>query len=338
MVRGVRGSSAKRRAAWAEKCWGAGFARAIATGALSRGSRRCVSSHREALPTGTDTGASITERPVAPADFPEARQRLDIFDGCPNQFAYGDNIHQIAVWRAKTARWAKHRLAEGSDAAAAISVAAAAAAAECSDTAMSAAASARDSRVSAKDRCVPNVSFNLFTASTNHRLSVAAAAATLKLTASAHATATATKAFLAAVVLSPDAAAAAATAAAATHRLAGVATKAKSAAATAVAASASISSLQAVLSSAASATSAALAAAAIAAAASAATSSAFGPFDQVGGLPASPASAATAAAAPSLDGIVCVWPSSWSNTMERAAVTATQTRQCWRSSMRLSTS
>ena len=47
------------------------------------------------------------------------RQRLDLFDGCPNQFAYCDNFYQIAVWRAKTARWAKHRLADTADAAAA---------------------------------------------------------------------------------------------------------------------------------------------------------------------------------------------------------------------------
>lgn len=68
--------------------------------------------HREELPTG------ITERPLAPADFPEARQRLDEYDGCPNQFAYSDQFHQIAVWRAKTARWAKHRLADAAAAAA----------------------------------------------------------------------------------------------------------------------------------------------------------------------------------------------------------------------------
>ena len=62
--------------------------------------------HSAPLPAG------LSERPPAPADFPEMCPRLDIFDGCPNQFAYGDNFYQIAVWRAKTASWAKHRLAD----------------------------------------------------------------------------------------------------------------------------------------------------------------------------------------------------------------------------------
>jgi len=42
----------------------------------------------------------------SPPDFPEMAFGLDIFDGCPNQFAYGDNFYQCAVWRSMTAQWA----------------------------------------------------------------------------------------------------------------------------------------------------------------------------------------------------------------------------------------
>jgi hypothetical protein len=86
------------------------------------GQRYPGGNHCEELPEG------ITERPAAPADFPEACQRLDIFDGCPNQFAYGGNFYQIAAWRAKTALWAKHRLTEASAAAATTTLTAAGAA------------------------------------------------------------------------------------------------------------------------------------------------------------------------------------------------------------------
>jgi hypothetical protein len=59
---------------------------------------------REELPS--PGGDELTERPPLPPDFIELDDELDIVDGCPNQFAYGDNFYQCAVWRSKTAQWA----------------------------------------------------------------------------------------------------------------------------------------------------------------------------------------------------------------------------------------
>ena len=55
--------------------------------------------HRLPLPEG------LRERSPHPSDFPEMTGRRDKFDGCPNQFAYGTNFHQIAEWLTKTALW-----------------------------------------------------------------------------------------------------------------------------------------------------------------------------------------------------------------------------------------
>ena len=55
--------------------------------------------HRLPLPEG------LSERAVQPPDFPDMTGRRDKFDGCPNQFSYGTNYHQIAEWLTKTARW-----------------------------------------------------------------------------------------------------------------------------------------------------------------------------------------------------------------------------------------
>ena len=56
--------------------------------------------HRLPLPEG------LSERAPATPDFPGMTGRQDKFDGCPNQFAYGTNFHQIAEWLTKTAQWA----------------------------------------------------------------------------------------------------------------------------------------------------------------------------------------------------------------------------------------
>ena len=63
------------------------------------GERCPAGDHRLPLPEG------LSERSVQPPDFPDMTGRRDKFDGCPNQFAYGTNYHQIAEWLTKTARW-----------------------------------------------------------------------------------------------------------------------------------------------------------------------------------------------------------------------------------------
>jgi hypothetical protein len=240
--------------------------------------------------------ASTPDNP-APADFPEARQRLDIFDGCPNQFAYGDNFHQIAVWRAKTARWAKHRLAEASATAAAAGSTAALAASAASAAATRAAAAVHDSWMRAAAHGTPNAAFNVGAATTIHHLSREAATAISTLVTSAHTTSAATRSASVASVLTATAASAAATSAAATHRLAGVAAEAAAAAAEA-ATSTAVSSQQTELASARSTAALALAAAATATVAATAAS------DAISGVPTSLSAAAAIAASPSLDGIV----------------------------------
>ena len=191
--------------------------------------------HRVPLP---EDGAR-TERPIAPADFPEMRQRLDIFDGSPNQFAYGDNFYQIAVWRAKTAAWAKHRLADVCAATASAASEASAIAAAAAQAAADATAHTRNVWSAAAARATPNTAFHVSAASTTHRLAVAVATHTSRLAASATATSAAASTFSTAAVLSPEAAAAAATSAASSHRLAAAAAKAAAAAAAAVASPAS---------------------------------------------------------------------------------------------------
>jgi len=202
------------------------------------------------------------------------------------------------VWRAKTARWAKHRLAEASATAAATMSTAAAAASAASAAATSAAAAVHDSWMRAAARGTPNAAFNVSAAATIHRLSRAAATATSTLATSAHTTSAATRSASVASVLTATAASAAATSAAASHRLAGVAAEAAAAAAAEAATSTAVSSQQTVLASASSTAALALAAAATATTAATAASNA------ISGLPASLAAAAAIAASPSLDGIV----------------------------------
>ena len=254
--------------------------------------------HREALPADS----SITERPLAVADFPEVRQRLDIYDGCPNQFAYCDQFHQIAVWRAKTARWAKHRLADAAAAAAVATSTAAAAASTACTAAAAAASAAQNGWVQAAARATPNATYHVTAATTVHRLSAAAAVATSKLTDSAVAACTAADAVSTAAVLSASVAAAAVTSATTTHRLAVAAAKAAASASDAT--SAAVLSHQVVVSDATSTTASAAAAAASAVAAAKAASDAIAPPMDVDGVPVSPAAAARIAAAPALDGIV----------------------------------
>ena len=55
--------------------------------------------HRLPLPVG------LREAPRRPPDFPEMKARRCKFDGCPNQFSYGTNYHQIAEWLSKTLEW-----------------------------------------------------------------------------------------------------------------------------------------------------------------------------------------------------------------------------------------
>jgi hypothetical protein len=252
--------------------------------------------HRVPLPED----GSLTERPLAPADFPEMRQRLDVFDSCPNQFAYGDNFYQIAVWRAKTAAWAKHRLADECAAAAAASSEASSSAAAAAAAAASATARAYEVWSAAATRATPNAAFHVRAASTTHRLAAAVATHTSKLATSATTTSASASTFSASTVLSAEAAAATARSAASSHRLAAAAAKAADAA---VAASPS-SSEQAALASSAAACSAALASALAAASAANAASEAVAPPVEVQGLPTSPAAAAAIAAAPALNGIV----------------------------------
>ena len=252
--------------------------------------------HRAPLPEG------LTERPLAPADFPEMRQRLDIFDGCPNQFAYGDNFHQIAVWRAKTASWAKHRLADACDAAAAASCAAAAAAAAATTVAARAAA-ADDVRWTAVAEIIPIAARHAVAAATAHRLSAASAHHASKLADSAAATAAAARTFSDANVLSPAAAAAAAAAAATATATCRHGVTAASAAG--AAAAGSLHSVErAAVCAAASIASAASIAATAAAAAAAAALEAVTPPVEADGLRISPTAAAAIAASPALNGIV----------------------------------
>ena len=230
------------------------------------------------------------------------RQRLDIYDGCPNQFAYCDQYHQVAVWRAKTARWAKHRLAEAATAAATAAVTAA-------TTANTASAAAQETAIVAHNiwarfaaRATPNAACAASSAATVHRLSAAALSAASKLASSAATTASATTAVSDSAVLSSNAASAATTCAATSHRLANAAAKAASAAATA--SLGGTPDHRAVLSHAASTATDAAVAAAKAAAAAEASSNAISPPMDVDGIQISPAAAAATAAAPALDGIV----------------------------------
>lgn len=50
--------------------------------------------------------------PIAP-DLPNYNRRLDVTDGCPNQYAYGTNFHQTAEWKTKTASWEAARMRSG---------------------------------------------------------------------------------------------------------------------------------------------------------------------------------------------------------------------------------
>ena len=264
---------------------------------FTEGQRCPGGDHREPLPAG------ITERPLAPADFAEVRQRLDIYDGCPNQFAYCDQYHQVAVWRAKTARWAKHRLADAATAAAAAAVTAATTASTASAAARDAATVARDIWARFAALATPNAACAASSAATVHRLSAAALSAATKLATSAVTTASAATVVSESAVLSSNAASTAATsAAAASHRLADAAAKAASAAA--AASLGTTPDHRAKLSHAASAAAAAAAAAAKAVAATEAASNAIAPPMDVDGIQISPAAAAAIAAAPALDGIV----------------------------------
>lgn len=56
--------------------------------------------HRQGLPPG------LGERPRMAPDFPQMDRMEGRHDGCPNQFDYGTNYHQIAEWRTKSAGWA----------------------------------------------------------------------------------------------------------------------------------------------------------------------------------------------------------------------------------------
>lgn len=65
--------------------------------------------HRQPLPTSK---SKLREAPRRPPDFPDMDSRRDKFDGCPNQFSYGTNYHQIAEWQTKTSEWHAPALAE----------------------------------------------------------------------------------------------------------------------------------------------------------------------------------------------------------------------------------
>ena len=109
---------------------------------FTAGERLPGGDHRHPLPSG------LRDAPRRPPSFPEMEASRDKFDGCPNQFSYGTNFHQIGEWLSKTMQW--HPLAvaaaaaEASDACAAAATAevaaddaqvvAAAAAASCDDT------------------------------------------------------------------------------------------------------------------------------------------------------------------------------------------------------------
>lgn len=257
--------------------------------------------HREALPAG------LTERPHALADFPEMRQRLDIFDGCPNQFAYGDNFYQVAVWRAKTAQWAKHRLAAAADAAAASTSTAATVAATTAVESLAAATRCLNV-VNAAARGMPLARSQLSAISTVHRLAGAVTKAAEKLAfeatkISANPIVGRETPILSAATVSQNA-----VDTTTAVRIAQAASKAADAAADA----AEPTGLKAPLLAVVSAVAGALAAASASAAAAAAASDAINPASPVvdvngdGGyaVPLSPSAAAAIAAAPALDGIV----------------------------------
>jgi len=254
--------------------------------------------HRQELPPSS----GLTERPPGLAEFPEARRRLDIFDGCPNQFAYGDNFHQIAIWHAKTARWAKHRLAEASAKAAAASAVAADAAAVAADC-VAAAASTASSAWARVPLAVPNAPFHVRAAATTHRLAAAAAVASSKAATSAHTTSTNAASVADSAVLSADAASAAAKSATATQRLTSKAAAAASTA-SAAASAAALDAIRQGLTSAASAASLASASAAAGATAATAVANAITPTTEDERPPLSPAAKAAVASSPSLDGII----------------------------------
>ena len=90
--------------------------------------------HRLPLPGRS----SLREARARPPDFPGMQARRDKFDGCPNQFSYGTNYHQIAEWLSKTSEW--HVPAAAAAAAEAIESQAAADAAEAAADAAQAAA------------------------------------------------------------------------------------------------------------------------------------------------------------------------------------------------------
>ena len=259
------------------------------------GGQRCPGGdHREPLTDG------LTERPLAPADFPEARQRLDIFDGCPNQFAYGDNFHQIATWRAKTSRWAKDALVQASATTADATTAAARVAAAVAISAVSAAAIALAMWKGAAARGAPATTFNLNAAVRTHQRTVDASSKLAKLVTAADATAAAARDAAAAVVRSPSAIAQVATLATAMARLA----SSVEAAVKEALVSAAVVSREATLSALASASAQAIAAARACEKAAASASTAICPPTEMEDAPASPTAAAAIAAAPALNGIV----------------------------------
>ena len=238
------------------------------------------------------------------ADFPEMRQRLDLFDGCPNQFAYCDNYYQIAVWRAKTASWAKHRLALAADAATATAAIAAATAATAAVEGLTAASCGLEV-VRAAARGMPLAHSQLGAVTTIHRLAGAVAKAAEKLTAAAAETSAALLVDPETPVLSAAAASRTVTAAATTVRLAQAASKAADTAAIA----AVPTGLKGPISAVASAARRALAAASVATATVTAASDAIDPtspmdVDGENEVPLSPAVAAALAATPALDGII----------------------------------
>jgi hypothetical protein len=101
--------------------------------------------HRQPLPTDS----KLREAPRRPPDFPEMDAHRDKFDGCPNQFSYGTNYHQIAEWLPKTCEWHAPAVAaaaiEASDAQAAAD--AAEATAEAAQAIAFAAAASKDAAV-----------------------------------------------------------------------------------------------------------------------------------------------------------------------------------------------
>ena len=231
--------------------------------------------------------------------------RLDAFDGCPNQFAYADNFYQIACWRAKTARWAKHRLAEAAASAAAAAVEDAVAAEMATEHAADEASTTQMQWVAAAACGVPNATYRVNAAATTHRLATAAAATASKLAASARTAASAAQLLAESAVLSAEAATASASSAAASQRLAEAAAKAASA--SAASAGPATAGQQALLSSTSSLATSAVASFTTSVVAATAASNAIAPpsaAEEIDGHRLSPAAAAAIAASPSLDGIV----------------------------------